>query len=82
MSHKKRTCPDVSRGWKMETIARCDSLDVAIRRCIFIHDGTVEYIHFTIFYFCISTKDKMSLFYLRKIILITSFEVFVSIMYY
>lgn len=26
-SRKERTCPDISRRWKMEMVARCDSLD-------------------------------------------------------
>jgi len=30
-SHKERTCPDVSRRWKMEMVARCDSLDDATK---------------------------------------------------
>lgn len=83
-SHKKRTCPDVSRRWKMETITRCDSLDAATRRYItFIHDGTLKYIHFMIFYFCISTGQDV--FFSTKNYLNyrgASFEVFISIMYY
>lgn len=86
-SHKKRTCPDVSRRWKMETITRCDSLDAATRRSTtLIHDGTMKYYIFTLydfFYFCISTGDKRSFLYLLKNYLNyrgAFFEVFISIM--
>lgn len=69
-SRKERTCPDVSHRWKMEMVARCDSLDATpqnfgSRRDYEVYSSRRAFLRQT-------PRRRSSLFHARKkIILIT-----------